>query len=88
MIEQGIKKEEYREIKPFYNRIFNATGISIKGENYHPTDIVVCFSNGYSKNRRQMFWTIKAVMVSEGLPEWGAEKDKQYYTLWLYEKIK
>lgn len=89
MIEKGIKTEEYREMKPFYHRIFANTGtIKIKGKYYHPTDIILCFSNGYSKNRRQMFWTLKAIRSAFGKEEWGAEKYKQYYTLYLNEKIK
>lgn len=88
MIERGIKTEEYREIKPFYSRIFNENGtVKIKGKYYHPTDIIICFSHGYSKDRKQMFWTLKSVRASFGKSEWGAEKDKQYYTLYLNEKL-
>ncbi|MFT3994770.1 MAG: hypothetical protein QM660_10710 [Dysgonomonas sp.] len=88
MIEKGIKKEEYRDIKPFYSRIFNDSGnIKIKGRYYHPTDIIVCFSNGYAKDRKQMFWTLKSMRVTFGNPEWGASKIDQYYTLFLNEKI-
>ena len=88
MIESGIKKEEYRAIKPFYNRMFCDNGtIKIKSKYYHPTDVIVCFSNGYAKDRRQMFWTLKTMRVSFGNPEWGASKIDQYYTLYLNEKI-
>ena len=87
LIEQGIKTEEYREIKPFYSRIFGDNAIKIKGKYYHPTDIIVCFSNGYSKNRRQMYWTLKDKIISFGKTEWGANGKEQYYTLLLDKKI-
>ena len=52
MILSGEKKEEYREIKPYWNRVFS-TYIKIKGKVYHPSDVIIRFSNGYAKNRRQ-----------------------------------
>lgn len=88
MIEHGFKKEEYREIKPFYNRIFDEYGyITIKGKSYHCSEVVVCFSNGYSKNRFQMFWTLLHLEKAKGEPKWGAEKDKEYYVLHLDKQI-
>jgi len=50
MILSGEKKK-YREINTYWSRRFS-NYIRIKGKNYHPTDVVICFSNGYSKNRR------------------------------------
>lgn len=87
MIEQGIKKEEYREIKLSYNRIFGDNGIKIKKRYYHPTDVVVCFSNGYATDRRQMLWTLKDKRVYFGKEEWGAVKDVTYYVLYVNEKV-
>ena len=87
MIEAGEKKEEYREIKPFWNRVFSCY-IKIKGRNYHPTDVLICFSNGYSKNRRQMFVRCKYVKPGFGKPEWGAEPNKQYHVLSLGDVVR
>lgn len=88
MIEGLIKLEEYREQKPYWNRIFEENGnIKIKGKWYHPTDVVVCFSNGYSKDRRQMFWTLKNIRSSFGKTEWGASGVDQYHTLILGERM-
>lgn len=88
MIEKGIKKEEYREQKTYWNRVFTQSGyIKIKGKYYHPSDVVVCFSNGYSKNRRQMYWTLKRVKPSFGKAEWGALPNTEYHTLVLNEHI-
>lgn len=73
MITSGEKKEEYREIKPYYdNRLYIYTKIDV------PTDIIL--RNGYSKSSP----TIKIrcfVDKGYGKPEWGAEPNKLYYVL-------
>lgn len=85
MIYAGIKKEEYREIKPFWSRVFSAN-IKIKGKYYHPTDVIICFSHAYTKDRRQMMIECNGLRISEGVRLWGAEPSKQYYTLILGDK--
>ncbi|MBF0577722.1 hypothetical protein [Dysgonomonas sp. GY617] len=88
MIEALIKKEEYREQKLFWNRIFTQSGyIKIKGKLYHPSDVLVCFSNGYSKTRRQMYWTLNGLCSSFGCSEWGAVENTEYHTLSLKNKV-
>ena len=87
LISNGEKKEEYREIKPFWNRIFSSY-IKIKGKFYHPTDVIICFSNGYSKTRKQMFLECTGMFIREGKQEWGAEPGKRYYVLKLGNIIK
>lgn len=81
------KREEYRELKPYWHRFFSGGHIKIKGKYYHPTDVVVCFSNGYKKVRPQIFFQINNLRVKEGRPEWGAEPGKQYYTICLGARI-
>lgn len=87
MVLSGEKKEEYREIRGYWSRIFHGTGIKIKGNNYHPTDVIIVFSNGYSKNRPQMRYFCDGLKVGFGKPEWGAKKDIQYYVLQIGEKL-
>jgi hypothetical protein len=87
MVEARIKKEEYRGIKPFWNRIFSSN-IKIKGKYYHPTDVIICFSNGFSKTRRQMKFECLGLKISEGRKEWGAIPGEQYHTLTLGDIIK
>jgi hypothetical protein len=82
LVESGKKKEEYRDIKTFWNRVFSCY-IRIKGKNYHPTDVIICFSNGYAKNRRQMFVMCNYVKPGFGKSDWGAEPNKQYHVLSL-----
>lgn len=87
MISILVKEEEYREIKPFWSRIFTDDGIKIKGKYYRPKDIIICFSNGMAKDRRQMLFKLNRIVIRAGNPEWGAEEGTSYYCLVLGEKI-
>jgi len=82
------KKEEYREIKPFWNRIFVNGYIKIKGRCYHPTDVDIVFSNGYAKNRPQILVQCKGLCVGGGLEKWGARPGDQYFVLLLGRILK
>lgn len=87
LIADGEKKEEYREIKPYWNRVFTSH-IWIKGRPYHPSDVNICFSNGYSKNRRQMIVACRYLVQRQGKPEWGAKPNVWYHTLILGDILK
>lgn len=74
MILSGDKKEEYREIKPYYDSRFR-----IRNEDEART-LILLFRNGYRKNSP----AIKCeVIISKGLgkTQWGAEPNKEYYVL-------
>jgi hypothetical protein len=86
MILSGEKKEEYRKSSAYWTGIFSRT-VRLKGKNYHPTDVTICFSNGYSKNRRQLFIECEGVHIGEGRPEWGAEKGESYFVIRLGKTI-
>jgi hypothetical protein len=92
MIRSGEKKEEYREIKPYYDsRLANAFGFIMAGgqivygeavpeEIRVPWPVPVIFRNGYSKNSPE----IKAycnLKFGKGKQEWGAEPGEVYYIL-------
>ena len=83
MIKKGDKKEEYRDITEYWGRRFVNGKIKIKGVCYHPSDVIVCFSNGYAKNRDQFYVQIKGMKVGKGKPEWGAQLNQQYHVLQL-----
>jgi len=54
-------------------------GIDIKGTIYNPKDVIICFSNGYSKNRRQIFVECEGVELRDKgkcREDWGAEPEK------------
>lgn len=84
MIKSGEKKEEYREITPFWSRVFSHN-IKIKGKHYHPTDVHICFSLGYSKCRKQVVVSCLGLKTASGKTEWGAKENEQYYILSLGE---
>ncbi len=70
MIASGEKKEEYRELTDYWRqRISNL----INGDGYK----TITFSNGYSKNRRQMIVLVKNVRIGYGVKKWGAN-GRQY----------
>lgn len=86
MILSGEKKEEYREIKPYYttrlNKIFNMIDDI-------PIDLAeteVKFTNGYG-NKVPFFIADCHLEKRAGKEEWGAEPNKEYYVL-VIEKIR
>ena len=82
MIASGEKKEEYREIKPYYNIRFK----KIFGFDKKRIEEIV-FRNGYRKDSP----TIKCICtlrVGKGKEEWGAEPNKEYFILDILEVCK
>ena len=77
MIKSGEKKEEYREIKPYYNSRFKKN--CIKEIYYNPIREII-FRNGYSKNSPSIKCKVE---ITEGYSKekWGAEPNKMYYVL-------
>jgi len=71
MIASGEKKEEYREIKPYWINRLN--------KQYD----VIHFRNGYSKTAPTMIIELKSVTRSLGIIEWGAPPDEPVYILRL-----
>lgn len=93
LILQGIKKEEYRDIKPYYTSRFSKALIGISGENIENyirdnsekyRRFKVRFRNGYSTTSPS-FIAIVSISIGEGNPEWGAEPRKKYYVLKILE---
>ena len=82
MILSGEKKEEYREIKPYYTSRFQRLwGGSLIDRNVNRT---VRFRNGYSKDSPSLTATV-TLSTGEGKPEWGADSGKKYYILHIRE---
>ena len=80
MILSGEKKEEYREVKPYYtSRLYHI----ISPNDWFNSDssskeIDVLFRNGYSKDSPS-FIARTVLSVGTGREEWGAEPDVEYY---------
>lgn len=87
MILHGGKTEEYREIKPYWDkRIIKALGYTAEEEKKAKQqlrnkeiskEIHICFRNGYGKHA-PMFYTDCTVSIGIGRQKWGAEQDKEY----------
>ena len=72
MIVSGQKKEEYREIKPYYTSRFREIKMF---------DIItVIFRNGYKKDSQSLKCKVEC-SKGFGKSEWGAEPNKEYYVL-------
>ena len=90
MILSGEKKEEYREIKPYYDSRFyhikafpkektNSDSIAEFTLKIETVDYVI-FRNGYSKNSPSIKCKVD-ITTGPGKKEWGAEPNKKYYVL-------
>lgn len=85
MILSGEKKEEYREIKPYYDsRLLNYCRlVALREYAYDYWDnpeFEVIFRNGYSSNSPRIKCKVKC-SKGYGKEEWGAEPNKLYYVL-------
>jgi len=72
MILAGIKKEEYREIKPYWDSRLLKKSFD-----------VVLFRNGYQKNARVFSIEFIELSTGFGIVEWGAPEKEIVYILKL-----
>ena len=95
LIAAGEKKEEYRAITPYWQNRFKYDYIGLtqvfmiilKGKQHTAEEILICFSNGYHPDRRQMTIELKNIKVGTGQEKWGAVKNEQYFILELGDII-
>lgn len=93
MIASGEKKEEYREIKPYWDKRFRKVFLFARLSEYsdYPTlpygfdEHEVMFRNGYSKNSPS-FIAKCTLSIGKGREEWGAEPRKEYYVIHIKGK--
>lgn len=83
MILSGNKKEEYREIKPYYStRFCNCFGIIVRKDRSIVRPCLgkqpVMFRNGYSGNSPS-FIAMCSVTVGPGREEWGGRKGQTIF---------
>ena len=86
LIDSGIKNEEYREIKNYWNARFVHGQIKIGGKLFKPSEIYITFQLGY-KNTNIMHFECKDLDIKMGCKEWGAEPNKKYHVLKLGKRI-
>ena len=75
MIKSGEKKEEYREIKPYYTSRFES---QVEKNNSCKFDIIL--RNGYSKLSPSIKCRIY-IYKGYGKEVWGGNPNKKYYVL-------
>lgn len=84
MIVLGEKKTEYREIKPYYTRLFQNVGLLDKDGKPHKYpalhEVDIALRNGYSKMDPTLYCTVM-LHIGYGMTEWGAMKGVKYYKL-------
>ena len=85
MIKSGEKKEEYREIKPYWTSRFLGKELDFQDlpkvclSQCEPI-VTVILKNGYSINAPAIKCKCR-LRIGQGNPEWGAEPNKEYYIL-------
>ena len=98
MIKSGEKKEEYREIKTYYDKCLGNAIIgfpftkviienfeSIKSYDESQFKIIdIIFRNGYKADSPKIKCKCK-LNIGQGKEEWGAEPNKEYYILQIIE---
>ena len=86
LIESGVKKEEYREVKSYWDARFIDGHIKIGGKLFKPSEIYITFQLGYG-NIKSMNFECTDLEIRKGKTEWGAEKNNNYYVLKLGKRI-
>lgn len=90
MIASGEKKEEYREIKPYWvERLLECVGEDEEGDTCSHVLYVdydrVCFHRGYTSTT--MTFVVESIDVGQGKPEWGAPADRDVFIIKLGERL-
>ena len=80
MILCGIKKEEYREIKPYYTSRFKTIGLLDRYGLPTVMKTSIILRNGYSSTSRQAIVEV-SLDIKKGREEWGAILGQEYYCL-------
>lgn len=84
MIKSGEKKEEYRELKPYWkSRFDNMMNADFKITNKGVT-FLITFRNGYQLESPTLICRC-ILREGQGKQEWGAEPNKEYYILEILE---
>lgn len=84
LILERIKPEEYREMKPYYRKRFQTIGLLDAYGLPTVNKVNVMFRNGYSQNAPSFIANV-SLYIKTGREEWGAEPEKEYYTLRIHE---
>ena len=92
MILSGIKKEEYREIKPFWkSRLTNQKANLARPQSqwkFNQYDAIQFFNGAYyGEDLPNFIIECKFIAIDHGNPEWGALPEEQYFVIKLGELL-
>lgn len=79
MIRDGIKTEEYREIKPYYNKRFYSSDYQFQ-RHYDYVEFTLGYPAKDDKERTLRFKN-PLILIGNGRPEWGAQIGKSYWVI-------
>lgn len=80
MLNSGIKKEEYRELKPFWiKRLMKNSDLS-KPE-FKKFERVVFANGGHFGDVPKSTFSFKGITIGEGKSEWGAAPGIYYFRI-------
>ena len=86
MILSGEKKEEYRDMKPFYDKRIENILQKKYGEISQPSvEMDIKFKNGYGKEAPSFISHCKVFKRLGGNINWGATPNKWYYVFEILE---
>lgn len=74
MISQDIKKEEYRELKPFWKSRLQKKVLDVESKEYkevYKSFDAILFKNGYRAEDEAMLVELKGIEIGPGNPDWG-----------------
>lgn len=99
MIKSGEKKEEYREITPYWikrltgldSNIYEISTLIMTGKPVPMKQYThVHFTLGYPKKDdydKHMIFEIKSICVRDGNEKWGATPNKNYFVIELGKRV-
>ena len=85
MILSGVKKEEYRDIKPYWiDRLTFIDPNTLDGQEFKNFTHIK-FTNGYGYHRPSFTIECKGIDIGMGNTDWGAPTDRDVFILSLGE---
>ena len=84
MIASGEKKEEYREIKPYWIKRLTANNNAFDDCKDFSS---IIFKNGYAKDAPTMTVECLGIEIGSGKSKWGADPWDEYFVIKLGEII-
>lgn len=82
-IEKGDKREEYREIKPYWVKILCECSLTLKPKAF----TIVEFRLGYSSDAPRMYWRIGEIKIGHPVSRWTYVPRKICFIIPLKERI-